>query len=242
MGQRQGSAPSGQWMESMLHHGPGNTHNCLNSALCNGIMVMRSNPSEVKGLFEDTELCGKLLGRKSGAIVSQMLSDISATILEIRLCLGCLMGIQVTLEFNMGITGRMVNKNTSSTVHIIFLCLGMLIKETTFRRTDKMVSQYFLSLVEISCLEHICLILDLLCSCSWGGPSDLFSKLTHSTFWHGTDLRSSGMKLVGVLHVGEYSGSHQKLNFVKRKMAETTMPSEELLFQFPEVHVGLADS
>ena len=49
---------------SMQHHGPGDTHNRPNSALCNGVMVMRSNPSEVKDLFEDTELCGKLLGKK----------------------------------------------------------------------------------------------------------------------------------------------------------------------------------
>ena len=47
---------------------------------------------------------------------------------------------------------------------------------------------------------------------------------------------------MGVLRVGEYSGSHQKLIFVKRKMAEMIMPLEELLFRFPEVHVCLADS
>ena len=105
-----------------------------------------------------------------------------------------------------------------------------------------MVSRYFLSWVEISRFEHICLIPDLLCSSSWGGPLDLFSKLTCSTFRHGTDPRSGGMKSASVLRVGEYSGSHQKLNFVKREMAETIMPSEELLFWFPEVHVCLADS
>ena len=74
---------------SMQHHGPGDTHNRPNSGLSNGVMVMRSNPSKVKDLFEDTELCGKLLGRKGRAIVSQILlrnhSNISATILEIRL-------------------------------------------------------------------------------------------------------------------------------------------------------------
>ena len=70
----------------------------------------------------------------------------------------------------------------------------------------------------------------------------MFTKLTRSTFRHGTDPRGGGMKSAGVLRVGEYSSSHQKLNFAKGKMAETIMPSEELLFRFPEVHVCLADS
>ena len=111
--------------------------------------MVGSNASKVKNLLENTHLLGKILGRESRSIVCQVFlrdnTKIVTSVLEVCLGLESLMGAQVLLKFHMGITRRVVDKDTAAALHIIFLGFPARLEQLALHRTDKMIRQNLLT-------------------------------------------------------------------------------------------------
>ena len=118
------------------HHSSSNSHDGLDAALSLTVVMMSSSTSEPDDLSKLCKLRSELLGSEDGSVVSQEGlnndSKIAAHQLIVFLCFQGLMGVEMSLQLDVNVIGRVIHEDTATGVHIILVRLPFRAEQTTF--------------------------------------------------------------------------------------------------------------
>ena len=127
----------------MQHHGSGDGHNGSNVALGDTIVMVSADACESDNLLEIGEVAREFgRGERLGIVRKKFLrhdSSVATHTFEAFLCLESLMRVEADLMFHKNVTGGMVNKDATSSIHLFKFGLAGGGEQTTTSAADEVV-------------------------------------------------------------------------------------------------------
>jgi hypothetical protein len=115
------------------------------------------------------------------------------------------MRVEARLKFDVNVTRRMVNKQTTTTVHFTVTRLSTGGEETTLGATDKVINRNLLTWMQVVLLQGTGTVLHDGRRLARSRTTILLSVQAGSTLGWGLDLTSSSMQATGCLTVSQYT-------------------------------------
>ena len=126
----------------------------------------------------------------------------------------------------MDVTGGMIHEDATTTVHLVGLGLAIRIEETATGPTDEVIDGDGLTRKSMIGFQDACVIANR-CTCFTGSMATfLTSKHACGALGRFTNGRGGLMKTTSAFGMCKSTGAHEKLDFTKRGMSQTLMPSE----------------
>ena len=138
----------------MEHLRAGDGHECAHASLGGRVVVMGTDSGMSDDLLEQAEPLVELLGNKGLAVVRLVLlrynTSIAAHKLELLLSPESLVGVEVGLEFDVDVPGRVVHEHTATVMHLVVRCFAERCEQAALRTAHEVVHGDHLSRLEVS--------------------------------------------------------------------------------------------
>jgi hypothetical protein len=129
------------------------------------------------------------------------------------------------LKFDVNMICCMIDKQTSSIVHVILMRLAARCKQTTLSCADEMIDRDALTGEQMIGLQNAGAVLDRRSFLARRRSWRLLPKLTSCAFWWMAELRCCNMQAACRFASTQDAGSHQKLNLATVEVPQASMPA-----------------